>query len=70
MVKLNYKKLAYIRGQRGLSQKKLAELAGVSRHTVVALEAGKHVPTTITLANICKSLDIDDPWKSGLIYEE
>jgi transcriptional regulator with XRE-family HTH domain len=70
MIKLNYDKLAYLRGQRGLSQQKLAELAGVTRHTIIYLEQGKHVPTTITLANICKALDIEDPWKQGIIYNQ
>lgn len=63
MNKEDLKKLAYIikysRDKKGLSQERLAELAGVSVATIGALERGV---ANITLSNyyhICKILEID-----------
>ncbi len=37
--------LRTLRGERGWSQARLAELAGVSRQTIQALESGKYDPS-------------------------
>ena len=51
------------RAKKNITQAKLAELAGVSRQTINAIELGKYVPSTtlaLTLAKIfgCKVEDI------------
>ena len=51
------------RAKKDLTQAKLAELAGVSRQTINAMELGKYVPSTVLalkLARIfeCKVEDI------------
>jgi len=40
-----------------LSQKQLADLAGVRQETVSRLESGKHSPTARTLEKIERALD-------------
>ena len=48
--------LASARTARGLSQEELAALAGVSRKSVNALEAGHHGPTLRTLLRLLTAL--------------
>jgi putative transcriptional regulator len=55
-------RLKEIRGQRGLTQADLAELAGVSRKTINTVENGIFVPSTtlaLTLATALK-LRVED----------
>lgn len=42
-------RLEELRAQRGLTQQELADLAGVSRQTIISLERGRYNPS-ITLA--------------------
>jgi putative transcriptional regulator len=47
--------LRELRGEKGWSQARLAELAGVSRQTIQALESGKYdpsLPLAFTLAKL------------------
>lgn len=46
------------RAAAGLTQKELAELAGVQRETVNHAERGKHLPGAETLARIARALDV------------
>lgn len=48
-------RLRELRGEKGWSQARLAELAHVSRQTIQALESGKYdpsLPLAFTLANL------------------
>ena len=54
-------KLAVLRRQRGLSQASLAEMAGISNHTVMNIEKSYYRPTTETISAVAKALDIN-PW--------
>lgn len=53
------KTLRKLRGQKGLTQEKLARLADVSNNTVIKIEAGKNQnPTLETLKRLAKALGI------------
>jgi putative transcriptional regulator len=43
MLKINH--LKEMREKRSLTQEKLAELADVSRQTIISIESGKYVPS-------------------------
>ena len=60
-------KLKAARAAMGLSQQGLAELCGVSRQTIVAIEKGDYNPTINLCRAICKALGktLDD-----LFWEE
>ena len=60
-------KLKAARAAMGLSQQALAELCGVSRQTIVAIEKGDYNPTINLCRAICKALGktLDD-----LFWEE
>ena len=60
-------KLKAARAAMGLSQQALAELCGVSRQTIVAIEKGDYNPTIKLCRAICRALDrtLDD-----LFWEE
>jgi len=47
-----------IREQRGISAAQLAKLAGVSRQTVYAIEAGDYVPNTALALHLAKILEV------------
>ena len=49
-------KLKAARAAMGLSQQALAELCGVSRQTIVAIEKGDYNPTTNLCRQICRAL--------------
>lgn len=50
-------KLKSARAAKGLSQQALAELVGVSRQTINAIEQGDYNPTINLCLSICKTLD-------------
>ncbi len=50
--------LKMIRNEKSLSQKKTAELAGISRAAYIAIENGKSVPKVLTLQNIAMTLNV------------
>ena len=50
-------RLKEIRGERGLSQIKLAELVGVSRNTISSIETGQFCPTAKLALILCIALD-------------
>jgi len=50
-------KLKSARAAKGLSQQALAELVGVSRQTINAIEQGDYNPTINLCLSICKKLD-------------
>lgn len=51
-------KIKEARESKGISQEKLAELSGVSRSTIIALESGQaKTTTTKTLIKIANALD-------------
>ena len=52
-------RLKYIRERRALSQRELSKLAGVSRMTIVRLEAGGEDPFPTTVRKLAKALDVD-----------
>jgi len=53
------KNLKKLRGDKELSQEKLARLSDVANNTIVKIEAGKNQnPTLDTLKKIAKALDV------------
>lgn len=52
-------KLKIERTKKGLSQERLAELAGVSPSTISLIERGVQSPTVETVGAIAKALDIE-----------
>ena len=56
------KKLKLARTEKDLTQKKLAELVGVSRQTISLIETNKYNPSLNLCIDICKVLDktLDD----------
>jgi molybdopterin molybdotransferase/putative molybdopterin biosynthesis protein len=50
--------LSEIRQQRGISAAQLARLAGVSRQTIYAIEAGDYVPNTTLALQLAKLLEV------------
>ncbi len=50
--------LPAIRGRRGISAAQLASLAGVSRQTIYAIEAGDYVPNTTLALQLAKILEV------------
>jgi transcriptional regulator with XRE-family HTH domain len=51
-------KLRALREQRGLSQKEAAQLAGVSRLTVIYLESGKRAPYMPTVTKLARAYGV------------
>ena len=51
-------KIRILRKEKGLSQAKLAAIAGYSDSTISDLEAGLNNPSFASLCNIAKALDI------------
>jgi transcriptional regulator with XRE-family HTH domain len=50
--------LAYIRNQRGMYQRELAEAAGVTQACISHLELGQREPGLATLKALCDALDV------------
>ncbi len=51
--------LARLRQSRGFSASQLAEMAGVSRQTVYAMEAGGYVPNTVVALRMARALGVE-----------
>ena len=49
---------ARIRGERGLTQEKLAELCGLSQQYLSDLERGKRNPTIVTIYEIAQAMGV------------
>ena len=52
-------KLAVLRRQRNLTQNGLAELSGLSNHTIMNIEKSYYRPTTETIGAVAEALEID-----------
>jgi molybdate-binding protein/DNA-binding XRE family transcriptional regulator len=50
--------LAGLRTQRGISAARLAEMTGVSRQTIYAIEAGSYVPNTVVALRLARALQV------------
>ncbi len=59
IVTIDRKKLQQARIKKGLSQRGLAQVAGVSTLAVNRLEQGSSTPRPSTLKKICDVLDVD-----------
>ena len=58
MVRTNIAETIYLlRKRKGLSQKQLAQRAGMSQTAISALESGSRMPRLVTLAKIAESLE-------------
>ncbi len=44
------------RGTKNLTQEELAQLLGVSRQTIISIESGRYVPSTLLSLKIAKYL--------------
>ena len=61
--------LRRVREQRGLSQDRLCEVAGLSQRYLSALERGENSPTLTVILQLCDALDVspskllDDVWR-------
>jgi transcriptional regulator with XRE-family HTH domain len=55
------KYLRHVREKRGLSQDKLAELAGVPQNTISLIERGERKPHRNTLEKLAQVLDVEHP---------
>jgi transcriptional regulator with XRE-family HTH domain len=58
-----------VREQRGISQNRLCEAAGLSQRYLSALERGENSPTLTVILELCQALDVspsellDDVWR-------
>lgn len=52
------KRIFALRKEAGITQRELAEAAGVSREFITVLEAGYKIPTVATLCGIAEKLDV------------
>lgn len=52
------KRILALRKEAGITQRELAEAAGVSREFITVLEAGYKIPTVATLCGIAEKLDV------------
>lgn len=46
-----------LRGSKGMTQGELAELAGVTRQTIIALEKGSYVPSLLLAMKLSEALE-------------
>lgn len=49
-------KITYFRNKIGLTQEQLADIVGVARQTIIALEQGRYNPSLALAASITKAL--------------
>lgn len=61
--------IIYFRAKKGITQEKLAHLAGLDRSFISMLERGKRVPSIATVQKIAKALDVK-AWEILKIVEE
>lgn len=47
-----------LRAQRGLTQAQLAELSGITRKSINAIESGRMVPSTILALKLARTLGV------------
>jgi len=65
-IKSNGSLLKQRREASGISQKDLAELTGLSVHTISDIELGKGNPTLVVVGKLCECLGLElvlQPWK-------
>lgn len=53
--------ISTLRKSKGLSQKDLADLVGITQASLSYIETGKKLPHKSTLLKIYKALDVPDP---------
>lgn len=58
MSSILYTKLKDFRLERGLTQEELAELVGVTRQTIIAIEKLKYVPSVKLALDLAKALEV------------
>src|SRR5262245_6246779 len=51
-------RLSHLRNKQGISPKRLAELVGVQRQTIYAMEAGTYVPNTLVALRLAQVLGV------------
>lgn len=51
--------LAFLREEKRMSQRRLADLAGITNSTISRIEAGAVKPDLVTLEKLAKALDIE-----------
>jgi transcriptional regulator with XRE-family HTH domain len=51
--------IRHIREERGMSQRALADRAGVVKSTIYEAEAGRHIPRIQTLEKIANALGVE-----------
>lgn len=51
-------KLYQLRIERNISQRELADRAGIARNTVMLIENGDRVPNMDTIIRLCKVLEV------------
>lgn len=61
-------KIKEIRTEKGLTQKELSKLSGVSESYIGDLERNEKIPSIVTICKLAKALEIDI--KELFIYEE
>lgn len=52
-------KLKIARASRNLTQAELADMVGVSRQTVISIEKGDYIPSSLLALTIAKVLEVD-----------
>ena len=60
-------KIKRLRQEKGLSQAKLAELAGTTQNTISSLETGQYSPTAYLSGLICLALECT--WEECFYYD-
>lgn len=47
-----------LRAERGMTQQRLADIAGATRQTIIAVEAGKYAPSLQLAFKIARAFDV------------
>ena len=61
-------KIKEIRTEKGLTQKELSKLSGISKSYIGDLERNEKIPSIITICKLAKALEVDI--KELFTYEE